>query len=297
MLETHVNPKKGVAMKIPELKWEHVQRGLLWIALPLLLGVLASSAIPKPIIGIIHLDAAIDSYSASELITQINYAIDHPEVRAVVLALNSPGGTVVDTEAVYLELERLRAVKPIVTSVNGMAASGAYYMAVGSDYIFAKPTSQVGNVGVIGYLPPVPFIYEDLISTGPYKLWGSPRDTSLREIEMIKQGFYQAVKLGRGAALKVGPEVILRGQLWNATEAVRMGVIDALGTQNDAIHKAAELAHLRNYGIVNLYGPSVVQPASPSAFFQSSAGVTLPYPSEPGLYLLYIPPLPAATKP
>ncbi len=284
-------------MKIPELKWEHVQRGLLWIALPLLLGILAASAIPKPIIGIIHLDDAIYSSTANDLIAQIDYAIEHPEVRAVVLALNSPGGTVVDTEAVYLELERLREIKPIVTSVNGMAASGAYYMSVGTDYIFAKPTSQVGNVGVIGYLPPVPFIYEDLISTGPYKLWGSPRDTSLREIEMIKQSFYQAVKLGRGNALKVGPEVILRGQLWNATEAVRMGVIDALGTQNDAIHKAAELARLWNYDIVNLYGVSAIQPATPVAFFQASEGVSLPYPKEPGLYLLFIPPLPAATKP
>ena len=284
-------------MKIPELKWEHVQRGLLWIALPLLLGILAASAIPKPIIGIIHLDDAIYSSTANDLIAQIDYAIEHPEVRAVVLALNSPGGTVVDTEAVYLELERLREIKPIVTSVNGMAASGAYYMSVGTDYIFAKPTSQVGNVGVIGYLPPVPFIYEDLISTGPYKLWGSPRDTSLREIEMIKQSFYQAVKLGRGNALKVGPEVILRGQLWNATEAVRMGVIDALGTQNDAIHKAAELARLWNYDTVNLYGVSAIQSATPLGFFQASEGVSLPYPKEPGLYLLFIPPLPAATKP
>jgi len=284
-------------MKIPELKWEHAQRGLLWIVLPLLLGVLVASAIPKPIIGIIHLDDAVYSYTANDLIAQIDYAIEHPEVRAVVLALNSPGGTVVDTEAVYLELERLREIKPVVTSVNGMAASGAYYMAVGTDYIYAKPTSQVGNVGVIGYLPPVPFIYEDLISTGPYKLWGSPRDTSLREIEMIKQSFFQAVKLGRGAALKVGPEVILRGQLWNATEAVRMGVIDALGTQNDAIHKAANLAKLLNYDTANLYGLSVVQSASPGVFFQASEGVTLPYPREPGLYLLFIPPLPAATKP
>lgn len=285
-------------MKMPELKWEHVQRGLLWIALPLLLGILVASAIPKPVIGIIHLDDAIYAYTANDLIAQIDYAIEHPEVRAVVLALNSPGGTVVDTEAVYLELERLREIKPVVTSVNGMAASGAYYMSVGTDYIFAKPTSQVGNVGVIGYLPPVPFIYEDLISTGPYKLWGSPRDTSLREIEMIKQSFYQAVKLGRGDALKVGPEVILRGQLWNATEAVRMGVIDALGTENDAIHKAAELARLWNYDTVNLYGVSAIRSVStPAAFFQTSEGVSLPYPTQPGLYLLFIPPLPAATKP
>jgi protease-4 len=285
-------------MKFPELKWEHVQRGLLWIVLPLLLGVFAASNIPQPVVGIIHLDDAIYSYTASDLIAQIDYAREHNEIKAVVLALNSPGGTVVDTEAVYLELERLRAVKPVVTSVNGMAASGAYYLAVGTDYIYAKPTSEVGNVGVIGYLPPVPFIYEDIISTGPYKLWGSPRDAYLREIEMIKQVFYEAVSLGRGDALKVGPEIVLRGQLWTGAEAVEMGIIDAIGTENDAVAKAVELAHLRNYGTADLYDLSGLQTAYAGLFFQAnSAGVSLPYPNKPGLYLLFIPPLPSAAQP
>jgi protease-4 len=285
-------------MKFPGLKWEHAQRGLLWIVLPLLLGVFAASNIPQPVVGIIHLDDAIYSYTASDLLAQINYAREHTEIKAVVLALNSPGGTVVDTEAVYLELERLRAVKPVVASVNGMAASGAYYLAVGADYIYAKPTSEVGNVGVIGYLPPVPFIYEDLISTGPYKLWGSPRDAYLREIEMIKQVFYEAVRLGRGDALKVGPEIVLRGQLWTGSEAVEMGIIDAIGTENDAVAKAAELARLRSHATADLYDLAGLQADYSGLFFQAnSAGVSLPYPNKPGLYLLFIPPLPSAAQP
>ncbi len=285
-------------MKFPELKWEHVQRGLVWIALPLLLGVFAASAIPQPVVGIIRLEDAIYSYTANDLLAQIDYARQHPEVRAVVLVLNSPGGTVVDTESVYLELERLRDEKPLVSSVNGMAASGAYYLAVGTDYIYAKPTSEVGNVGVIGYLPPTPFIYEDLISTGPYKLWGSPRDTYLREIEMIKQVFYEAVDLGRGDALKVGPEVVLRGQLWTGAAAVDMGIIDAIGTESDAVAKAAEMAHLRNYETADLYGLAGLQADLAGLFFQTdSEGLTLPYPRQPGLYLLFIPPLPSAAQP
>lgn len=285
-------------MKFPELKWEHVQRGLLWIVLPLLLGVFVASTIPKPVVGIIRLEDAIYSYTANDLLAQIDYARKHPEIRAVVLVLNSPGGTVVDTEAVYLELERLRDEKPLVTSVNGMAASGAYYLAVGTDYIYAKPTSEVGNVGVIGYLPPTPFIYEDLISTGPYKLWGSPRDAYLREIEMIKEVFYEAVDLGRGDALKVGPEVILRGQLWTGAAAVDMGIIDAIGTESDAVAKAAEMAHLRNYETADLYDLAGLQVDLAGLFFQTdSEGLTLPYPRQPGLYLLFIPPLPSAAQP
>lgn len=285
-------------MKFPELKWEQVQRGLLWIALPLLLGVFVASLIPKPVVGIIRLNDAIYSYSAGDLLAQIEYARTHPEVKAVVLVLNSPGGTVVDTEAVYMELERLRAEKPVIASVNGMAASGAYYLAVGTDYIYAKPTSEVGNVGVIGYLPPVPFLYEDLISTGPYKLWGAQRDAYLREIDAIKKVFYEAVDLGRGDALKVGPETILRGQLWMGADAVKLGIIDAIGTESDAVEKAAGMARLWNYETADLYELAGLQMDISSLFFQTnSEGVSLPYPAEPGLYLLYIPSLPSAGQP
>lgn len=285
-------------MKFPEWKWEHVQRGLLWGALPLLLGILvAVSFIPKPVVGIIRLDDAIYSSTASDLLAQIKYAREHAEVKAVVLVLNSPGGTVVDTEAVYMELERLRAEKPVVASVNGMAASGAYYLAVGTDYIYAKPTSEVGNVGVIGYLPPSPFLYEDVISTGPYKLWGSPRDAYLREIDMIKGVFFDAVQKGRGDALKVGPETVLRGQLWMGVEATNLGIIDEIGTESDAIQKAAKMAHLWNYDSANLYDLAGLQASYSGLFFQTSSdGVSLPYPAEPGLYLLYIPSLPTAEK-
>ncbi len=285
-------------MKFPEWKWEHVQRGLLWVALPLLLGILvAVSFIPKPVVGIIRLDDAIYSSTASDLLAQIEYAREHAEVKAVVLVLNSPGGTVVDTEAVYMELERLRAEKPVVASVNGMAASGAYYLAVGTDYIYAKPTSEVGNVGVIGYLPPSPFLYEDVISTGPYKLWGSPRDAYLREIDMIKGVFFDAVQKGRGDALKVGPETVLRGQLWTGVEATQLGIIDEIGTDSDAIQKAADMAHLWNFDSASLYDLAGLQTAYSNLFFQTNSdGVSLPYPAEPGLYLLFIPSLPAAEK-
>src|SRR5687767_13591737 len=266
-------------MNDTELKWDRVRNALLWIVLPLVIGLLIASAVPRPVIGVIRLDDAIHAYSARDMIAQINYAIDHSEIRAVVLALDSPGGTVVDTEAVYMELARLREMKPVVTSINGMSASGAYYLSANTDYIYAKPTSLVGNVGVIGYLPSTPFIFEDIISTGPYKLWGAPRDSDMREIEMIKQGFYQAVMLGRGERLKIGPEILLRGQIWLGTEALRVGIIDALGTETDAANKAADLANVAHFEVSDLRELAEI-PSAPTAFFiQSPQGVTLPYPN------------------
>ena len=276
-----------------EKNWDRVRTYLLWIGLPLLAGILISAAIPKPIIGIIRLNDAIYNYTAQEMIAQIEYAIDNPEVRAVVLAFESPGGTVVDTEAVYFELTRLREKKPVVTAVNGMAASGAYYLSANTDYIYAKPTSLVGNIGVIGYLPPAPYIIKDIISTGPYKLFGSPRDSDMRQIEMVKQGFFDAVTLGRGDRLNAGPETVFTGQIWSGTDAVRLGIADEIGSENDAIEKAASLAKVANYEATDLYQLAGLQSNLVTPFFfQSPDGMVMPYPNEAGTYLLYIPPLP-----
>jgi len=274
-----------------KLNSENIRTWLLWLVLPLVIGLIIASSIPQPVVGIIRLDDAIYPYTARDMIQQIHYAMENPEVRAVVLAFDSPGGTVVDTEDVYMELTRLHAKKPIVTAVNGMAASGAYYLSSGTDYIYAKPTSLVGNIGVIGYLPPVPSIFEEIISTGPYKLWGAPRDSDMRQIDMIKEGFFQAVKLGRGK--RINPDVVFTGQIWIGTEAVHNGIADAIGTETDALNKAAQLAGVSHYKTVDMHDLASTTTQSYTAFFsQSKDGATLPYPTKAGLYMLFIPQIP-----
>jgi protease-4 len=188
-----------------------------------------------------------------------------------------------------MELTRLREKKPVVTAVNGMAASGAYYLSVNTDYIYAKPTSMVGNIGVIGYLPTAPLIFDDIISTGPYKLWGAPRDSDMRQIDMIKQAFFSAVKLGRGDKLTAGPETIFSGQIWAGTDAIRLGIADELGSEHDAYQKAADLAHIANFETLDLKELAGVQDPIYGFFVQSPDGVTLPYPNKPGVFMLYIP--------
>jgi len=275
------------------LTWEGFRNYLVWLALPLIVGIILASLIPQPVVGLISLSSSIDSYSAKILVDQIDYARNRLEIRAVVLILDSPGGTVTDTEAVYFELLKLRKDKPVVVSINSMAASGAYYLTAGADYAYAKPTSQVGNIGVIGYLPSVPTIFEGIISTGPYKLWGNPRDAYVRQIEVIKQEFFNVVKAGRGTRLEAEPEVVLSGQIWPGSEAVKLGLIDELGAQSDAIEKAANLAHISNYKTENLADLLPPQPSAlPAGFFATtSTGSSLPYPKEAGVYMLYIPPM------
>ena len=276
---------------VPDSTKRGLRRWLAWIFLPLLVGIGLAALVPRPIVGLIYLQDAIYGFTAREMIAQIHYARDHPEVRAVVVVLDSPGGTVVDTEAVYLEFAKLRERKPVVTMAQGVAASGAYYLSVGTDYIFAGPSSLVGNVGVISQLPTAPMVFEDLASTGPYKLFGSARDTRLREMEAIKQAFYSAVVLGRGEALAIGPERILRGEIWLGNEAARFGLVDELGSISAAIEKAADLSHVANYRVADLRELAGL-PSSFGVpfFFMTPEGVLTPYPNAPGFYLLYVPP-------
>lgn len=263
----------------------------LLLVIALALGIVLAGAVPRPIVGLITLNDAIYWYTAQDLIAQIRYARDDPRVRAVVLVLDSPGGTVTDTEAVYLELARLREVKPVVAMIQGLGASGAYYLSVGTDHIVAGPNANVGNVGVISQLPPEPAIYEDIVSTGPYKLWGSPRDTVLREMEAIKQGFYEAVRLGRGESLRLEREYLLRGQIWQGNEALRLGLVDELGSQTTAIERAAELARISNYEVQDLRGLAGLPDQVVYPFFMlAEDGRRTALPRDPGIYLLFIPP-------
>ena len=95
-----------------ELSGNEIGKFLLWVIPALIAGILLSLLIPKPVIGVIRLNDAIYAATAKDLISQITYARDNPDVRAVVLILDSPGGTVVDTEAVYMELTTRRCANP-----------------------------------------------------------------------------------------------------------------------------------------------------------------------------------------
>ncbi len=262
-----------------------------WLAVPLAAGILLALLIPRPIVGTIYINQPIEAVSAREVMAQIDAARTNPAVRAVVLVLDSPGGTVADTEAIYLELARLRAAKPVVSTIGTMAASGAYYLAVGSDYVFALPTSQVGNVGVIGSLPQRPQVIEDVASTGPYKLFGGSRDSFLRQLEAIKGGFIQAVTIGRGARLKLTAEEVSRGEIYLGSEALRLGLVDALGGPSQAIGHAARLAHVSHFGVADMRDLAGLPAATTVPFFyMAEDGRATAYPLEAGLFLLYVPP-------
>lgn len=227
---------------------------LLVIVLPLAIGLLAASRlVQKPRIGIVRLSTDIDGVSAFEITEQLAYARNDKSIRAVVLVVNSPGGSAAFSEELYLDVLNTRADMPVVASIDLLAASGAYYMAAAADEIYAKPTSSVGSIGVIAFLPGDVFIEEEQMTTGPYKSFGSTRDLFTRQMERAKFAFLEAVAHGRGDRLNAELDFLSRAEIFTGVQALEYGLVDALVSGDEAIGMAAELAGVKSYDVVELY--------------------------------------------
>jgi protease-4 len=266
---------------------------LFLIVLPLVLGYLLSLYfIPTPQVAIIRIEGDIWGLYTSYLREALEEVGNDPAVRAVVLDIVSPGGEVTASEDLYFGVLKLREKKPVVASVGELAASGAYYVASAADQIYAKPASEVGNIGVISFLPEPDFMDEVLITTGPFKLSGGPQVEYVRQMEMLKETFLAAILAQRQDRLKVGPEVLSRGELYLGLQAQQMGIIDEIGSQGDAVSAAAQIAKIRHYGIVDR---SPALPEELELFLVKSEGgstaaavADLPEDLPPGFYYRYV---------
>jgi len=214
--------------------------------------------IKQPVIGIIKIDGTIDSFEKDNLIEAIKNARDNSSIKAVVLDINSPGGEASAVEEIYLTLLDLRNKKPIVASIDNLAASGAYYVAIASNFIYSKPSSDVGSIGVVSVLPKKVNISENTVITGPFKKTGGSKKEFLNQIELIQENFLRAVLFQRGEKLKLSKEELGEAKVYIGFDALKFGLIDSLGTLEDAVRKAAKLALITNYDTVRLNKESLI---------------------------------------
>ena len=221
------------------------------VILPLVLGtILAFVLVRPPQVGVITFQDVIWSGSIEALGPLLDRVQEDWRIRAVVLAIDSPGGEVTSTEELYYRLLELRERKPLVVTVGNLAASGGYYAAAAADRIYAKPASLIGNVGVISFLPPAEerrFADEDYVATGPFKFSGGSRGDYVRQIELAKLGFLEAVYAQRAPKLLVDRQTLASGEIFMGLQAVRLGLVDVLGASTEAVAEAARLAHLAHY--------------------------------------------------
>ncbi len=226
------------------------------IAVALVVGYyLAIALVPTPKIGIISLDTQVTDLLAEAMSREVNYARNARDIKSVVLVVNSPGGSAPAGHDIYFQMRKLREDKPLVASVDTGAFSAAYQIAVAANEIYAKPASFIGNVGVIMGQPSPEVLSERFITTGPFKTTGGSATSFLQKLDLVYADFRDSVVAERSAApnpLKLSPDQVATGEFWVGLEAKEYGLIDELGSFLDATDRAAELAHLKNYEVVEV---------------------------------------------
>lgn len=223
-----------------------------------LLGGLALAELqtPDPVIGLLRFSAVIDFDTAAQLVDLLEAARTDAGVAGVVLELSSPGGYATSSETIFYALLNFRQVKPLVVVVDGMAASGGYYMAAAANRIFAPPSSYVGNVGTRGSRPSDPTLAPDELSSGPYKLEGGSRFEQIHQLDLVRNAFVNNVVTQRTHAevnpLKLTAAELAEARLYLGSEALALGLIDGEGSRAEGVEAVAALAGLTTHQIVDL---------------------------------------------
>ncbi|WP_010518419.1 signal peptide peptidase SppA [Croceivirga radicis] len=192
----------------------------------------------------------------------LSKAREDDKVKAVVLRVDSPGGSSLVSDIIWREVALTKAKKPVVVSFGNVAASGGYYIAAGADKIFAEPTTITGSIGVFGTIPNAHELANDIginaeqvgtnANSVEYSVFEPMTDTfrmHVKEsIEQTYDTFLQRVADGRGMTKEAVNE-IAQGRVWSGVDAKANGLVDELGDMQDAIIEAAEMAGLETYGI------------------------------------------------
>ena len=221
-----------------------------------------------------------DEIIGSRVVEDLDKLANDKDVKAVVLRINSGGGSAYASEQMWRAVQLLKKKKPVVVSMGGMAASGGYYMSCGANYIVAEPTTLTGSIGIFGLIPDFSGLVKDklglrfdVVKTNKASDFGTlsrPFDAaeSAALQAHVNRGyalFLKRVADGRTAAgRKMTPEAvdhIAQGRMWTGNQALKNGLVDKIGTLNDAILKAEQLAQTKN--------PAVVRYPAPKSWMES----------------------------
>ncbi|SEN36481.1 protease-4 [bacterium A37T11] len=241
-------------------------------------------------------DETIGSERISRSLRQVR---KDDKVKAVVLRVNSPGGSALASDIIWREVMLTKKVKPIIVSMGDVAASGGYYISAAADSIIAQPNTITGSIGIFGIYPNLQGFFNDklgitfdVVKTGKYADLGDiSRPVTADERAIIQgevnkgyQTFTQKVADGRKMTQ---PQVdqIGQGRVWTGSQALQIGLVDRLGNFNEAIKSAAKKAKLKDYRIVSY--PAIKDPIQEllrtgseqvkNYFTKQELGVSYPY--------------------
>jgi protease-4 len=203
----------------------------------------------------------------TSLSAQIREARMDEKIKAVVLRINSPGGSAMASDIIWREVTLTKALKPVVVSMGDVAASGGYYIACGADKIYAQPNTITGSIGVFGIVPYTGDMFKnklgitfDGVQTNEHATVPSMNKRLTEfELKLIQQGvddiyedFISKVGAGRGMK-KADVDSIGQGRVWAGIDAKRIGLVDEFGGLQDAVNDAAKRAGIAEKDIVIKY--------------------------------------------
>ncbi len=198
---------------------------------------------------------------SSDYIKLIRKARLDKSIKAIVVRVNSGGGSALASENIWRELSLAKKEKPVVVSFGDVAASGGYYISCSADSIFASPTTITGSIGVFGIIPNMQGFFKnklgvtfDGVKTGPYADMGAIyRPVTEKEkvfiqnsVDGIYNSFKERVAEGRNSTVEF-VDSIGQGRVWSGTKAIKIGLVDKFGGLQDAIESAARMANLKDY--------------------------------------------------
>lgn len=195
---------------------------------------------------------------------EIRKAREDDKIKAIVLRVNSPGGSALASDVMWREIVLAKEEKPVVVSMGDVAASGGYYISCAADSIFAQPNTITGSIGVFGVLMNAQKmvnnklgIMVDTVKTNKFADLGTPfRPLTDTEREIIQQGVNDIytdfiTKVAEGRGMKVADvDSIGQGRVWSGEDALEIGLVDKLGGIEDAIACAARMAEVENYRVI-----------------------------------------------
>ena len=207
-----------------------------------------------------------NSIGSETTVKAIRQATKDEKVKAIVLRVNSPGGSALASDVILRELNLAKQKKKIIVSMGDYAASGGYYISCNADKIFANNTTLTGSIGVFGIVPNTQKllnekigVYIDTVNTHKYsdlgngnrKLTKYELDVIQNSVEDVYETFITHVSKGRGISVdevdKIG-----QGRVWSGVDALEIGLVDEIGGLEEAIASAAELSDLDDYRIITL---------------------------------------------
>ncbi|MDX2433126.1 MAG: signal peptide peptidase SppA [Desulfobacterales bacterium] len=222
-------------------------------------------------VGIVELKGLI--ISPEQVLKHLTEFRHNPNVKSIVLRIDSPGGSVGASQEIYKEVMRTNEVKPVIASMGSMGASGGYYAALGAESIIANPGTMTGSIGVIIKFPNLEGLFEkigyrsEVIKSGPLKDVGaSNRPMSEKErklmqdlIDNVYGQFVRDIAIARGMEENTIKE-LADGRIYTGEQALEVGLIDSLGNFTDAIIIAAEM------GGLDIENPQLLYPKVDRAF-------------------------------